>query len=42
MGFKSRRLPAVVVYETSGIICQLYSPKAEPDGKSGKNSSWTA
>jgi hypothetical protein len=27
MGFKSRRMPAMVVYETSGIVCQLFTPK---------------
>lgn len=27
MAFKSRINPARVVYENSGIICQLYSPK---------------
>jgi len=26
-GFKSRKNPAVVVFESSGIECQLYTPK---------------
>ncbi len=26
-GFKTHRNPAVVVYETSGIECQLFEPK---------------
>jgi len=26
-GFKSSRSPSAVVYETSGIPCQLFSPK---------------
>ena len=27
-GFKSQRNPALVVFESSGIECQLYAPKA--------------
>ncbi|GAB6193797.1 hypothetical protein [Desulfocastanea catecholica] len=27
MAFKSRTNPAKVVYENSGIMCQLYTPK---------------
>ncbi len=27
MDFKSKRLPSLVVYETSGIECQMYEPK---------------
>lgn len=27
MNFKSKKKPAQVVYESSGIHCQLYSPK---------------
>ena len=34
MAFKSRTNPARVVYENSGIICQLYTPK-KPAGKQG-------
>ncbi|HLQ33465.1 MAG TPA: uracil-DNA glycosylase [Chloroflexota bacterium] len=29
MGFKSQKLPCVVVYESSGIECQLYAAKPE-------------
>ena len=29
-GFKSRKNPALMVYETSGIECQLYEPKKPP------------
>ncbi len=28
MDFKSQKLPCLVVYETSGIECQLFEPKA--------------
>lgn len=34
MAFKSRSNPARVVYESSGIICQLYTPKKQV-GKQG-------
>jgi len=27
MGFKSKKNPARVVYESSGIACQLFTPK---------------
>lgn len=27
MGFKSRELPAMVVYKSSGLHCQLFSAK---------------
>jgi hypothetical protein len=30
MGFKSQKLPCVVVFETSGIECQLFEAKARP------------
>jgi hypothetical protein len=30
LGFKSSRNPARVVYESSGIHCQLYRPKKKP------------
>ncbi len=32
LGFKSKRNPATVVYEISGIICQLYTPKQGDKG----------
>jgi hypothetical protein len=32
MGFKSRRNPGRVVYESSGIACQLHLPKKKPAG----------
>jgi len=41
MNFKSRRMPSLVVFETSGIICQLYDPKPEPGGDVGPSSSRT-
>ncbi len=41
MGFKSRRQPSLVVYETSGIICQLYDPKLERGGDAGPSTSRT-
>jgi hypothetical protein len=28
-GFKSRRNPALVVYQSSGLQCQLFEPKAD-------------
>ncbi len=32
-GFKSRRLPSLVVYESSGLECQAFLPKpAQDDG----------
>lgn len=37
MGFKSRRKPAMVVFDNSGMICQLFSPKK----KNEKNGSGT-
>jgi hypothetical protein len=42
MGFKSKRIPAMVVYESSGIICQLFAPKKKPEDNSSGSSSWTA
>lgn len=27
LGFKSNRMPSVIVYESSGIECQLHEPK---------------
>ncbi|MFI5265766.1 MAG: uracil-DNA glycosylase [Chloroflexota bacterium] len=30
MGFKSQRLPSVVVFESSGIECQMFLPKPQP------------
>lgn len=35
MNFKSKRNPALVVYESSGIICQLYTPKKKAKDGSG-------
>lgn len=35
MGFKSRRLPAQVVYAASGLVCQLFALKIRP-GNTGK------
>lgn len=34
MNFKSKKSPSLVVYESSGIICQLYSPKKSVQRKS--------
>ncbi|WP_136805402.1 uracil-DNA glycosylase [Desulfosediminicola flagellatus] len=44
MRFKSNRNPARVVYESSGIICQLFTPKKKikPDGSGGGGFSRTA
>lgn len=36
MRFKSRRNPAQVVYETSGIVCQLFQLKTAGDAGGGK------
>lgn len=33
MGFKSKRLPAAVVYETSGLVCQSFMAKTVPSSK---------
>ncbi|HTY64275.1 MAG TPA: uracil-DNA glycosylase [Acidobacteriota bacterium] len=33
-GFKTHRNPAIIVYETSGIECQLFEPKTRPDSDS--------
>jgi hypothetical protein len=30
LGFKSSQMPSVVVYETSGIECQLFALKPQP------------
>jgi hypothetical protein len=27
MGFKSQKLPSIVVYESSGIECQVFEPR---------------
>lgn len=27
MGFKSNRIPSMTVYESSGLLCQLFEPK---------------
>jgi hypothetical protein len=35
MGFKSRRMPAQVVYAASGLVCQLFTLKIRP-GNTGK------
>jgi len=35
MGFKSRRIPSLVVFETSGMHCQLYAPKSKTSGPLG-------
>lgn len=35
MGFKSRRMPALVVYAASGLVCQLFTLKIRP-GSTGK------
>ncbi|WP_084554140.1 hypothetical protein [Desulfopila aestuarii] len=42
LGFKSQRLPSRVVFESSGIACQLFVPKPVPGGKAGSSSSWVA
>jgi hypothetical protein len=31
MGFKSHRLPSVVVYQNSGDLCRAYRPKHSDD-----------
>ncbi len=37
MNFKSKIVPSRVVYNSSGIFCQLYSPKEpESGGKGGR------
>ena len=33
-GFKAKKNPATVVYESSGIECQLYTPKRRGHGES--------
>ena len=33
MAFKSRKRPSIEVYESSGIICQMFSPKRQPKKK---------
>lgn len=30
MGFKSQKLPSLVVFETSGIECQMFQAKPRP------------
>jgi len=30
MGFKSQKLPSIVVYESSGIDCQMFQAKPAP------------
>ena len=42
LGFKSQRLPSQVVYETSGMACQLFVPKPTPGGKAGASGSRVA
>jgi hypothetical protein len=36
-GFKTKRSPALAVYQASGITCQLFSPKKKPDPETVKN-----
>ena len=38
LGFKSRTSPGCVVYESSGMECQLFEPRAK-GGKGGKGCS---
>jgi hypothetical protein len=33
MGFKSREMPSIVVYKSSGVDCLRYDPKRPPAGK---------
>jgi len=40
-GFKTRRLPSEVVFETSGEECLKFTPKAQPQTKN-KKSGWIA
>lgn len=40
MGFKSKKRPSVVVFESSGMACQRYTPKESVKAK--KDSGWTA
>jgi len=40
LGFKSRTIPARVVYESSGMHCQLFSLKKRQ--KDGSGTSWVA
>ncbi len=37
LGFKSRKNPAVIVMESSAMVCQLYTAKVKktPDGDGG-------
>jgi hypothetical protein len=37
MRFKSKKNPAQVVFENSGIICQMFSTKKKPDNGSGSS-----
>ena len=37
MQFKSKKNPAQVVFESSGMVCQLFSPKKKPTGGSGSS-----
>lgn len=38
MGFKSRKNPALVVFESSGMQCRLFSPKDKNDPPAGPGS----
>lgn len=37
LGFKSKTNPARLVYESSGMQCQLFSPKKRPGGGAGSS-----
>jgi hypothetical protein len=37
MAFKSRTNPAQVVLQSSGMNCQLFTPKKRPNSKVGSN-----
>lgn len=43
-GFKSKQMPSVVVFESSGADCLKFSPKAEarPKSGAGKKKGWIA
>jgi hypothetical protein len=42
LGFKSQRLPSMVVFESSGIACQLFVARPVAGGKAGSSGSWVA
>lgn len=43
MRFKSKKLPAAVVFENSGFHCQLFSPKEKPSVRNtDKKKKWIA